>query len=80
MRPPYGSYNDVVRTAAAVRGQAVVIWDFDSGDSTGSSPEQSKQAYSELAAQHPSTVLTLNHDVYGKCTFVLAVSPEQQKR
>ena len=68
MRPPFGSYDEKVRTAAAIRGQAVVIWDFDSGDSTGSSAEQSKQAYSDLAARHPSTVLTLNHDVYGKCS------------
>jgi peptidoglycan/xylan/chitin deacetylase (PgdA/CDA1 family) len=71
MRPPYGSYNDEVRTAAARRGQAVVIWDFDSGDSMGKPSEQSKQAYSDLAAQHPSTVLTLNHDVYGECMFAL---------
>ncbi|KAL0066781.1 hypothetical protein AAF712_006173 [Marasmius tenuissimus] len=29
MRPPFGSYNDLVREVAAERGQKVVIWDFE---------------------------------------------------
>jgi len=64
VRPPYGSYNNLVRQIAASRGQNLVTWDFDSGDSTGSSPAQSKQAYTNLANRHPSTILALNHDVY----------------
>jgi len=64
MRPPYGEYNDLVRQAAYVRGQKLVIWDFDSGDSTGSTAAQSNAAYDQLANQHPSTILALNHEVY----------------
>jgi len=63
-RPPYGSYNDLVRQVAASRGQKLVTWDFDSGDSVGSTPAQSEQAYTSLANQHPSTILALNHEVY----------------
>lgn len=27
--PAYGNYNDLVRQASAVRGQSLVIWDFE---------------------------------------------------
>jgi len=64
MRPPYGEYNDLVRQASYVRGQKLVIWDFDSGDSTGSTPAQSNAAYDQIANQRPSTILALNHEVY----------------
>ncbi|KAH9481128.1 Chitin deacetylase [Psilocybe cubensis] len=62
MRPPYGSYNDLVRQAAAIRGQVLALWDFDSGDSTGSTPAQSEAAYTQLIARHPSTIVALNHE------------------
>jgi len=29
MRPPYGSYNQMVLDVAGARGQGVVIWDFE---------------------------------------------------
>lgn len=29
MRPPYGSYNQLVLDAAGIRGQSVIIWDFE---------------------------------------------------
>jgi peptidoglycan/xylan/chitin deacetylase (PgdA/CDA1 family) len=64
-RPPYGNINDLVRQVADARGQKLVTWDFDSGDSTGSSAEQSIQDYQNLADQHPSTVLALNHETHG---------------
>ncbi|CAE6412643.1 unnamed protein product [Rhizoctonia solani] len=64
MRPPFGSYNDNVLAASANRGQKVAIWDFDSGDSTGFTPAQSKQRYTDIANQRPSTILTLNHETY----------------
>jgi len=64
MRPPYGSYNQQVVDIAGSRGQDVAIWDFDSGDSTGSTPEQSEAAYDAIIAQQPSTILTLNHETY----------------
>jgi peptidoglycan/xylan/chitin deacetylase (PgdA/CDA1 family) len=65
VRPPYGSYNNLVRQVAHTRGQKLVTWDFDSGDSTGSTPAQSNAAYDKLAKKHPSTILALNHEVYG---------------
>jgi len=65
MRPPYGSYNNLVRQVAHERGQKLIIWDFDSGDSTGSTAAQSNAAYDALAERHPLNVLTLNHEVYG---------------
>jgi peptidoglycan/xylan/chitin deacetylase (PgdA/CDA1 family) len=64
-RPPYGNYNDLVRKVAKARGQKLVTWDFDSGDSTGSTPARSKAAYDTVAKQHPSTILALNHETYG---------------
>jgi len=65
MRPPYGNYNNLVRQVAYTRGQKLVTWDFDSGDSTGSTAAQSNAAYDKLAQDHPSTILALNHEVYG---------------
>lgn len=62
MRPPYGEYNDLVREAAGIRGQSIVLWDFDSQDSNGASADQSKQLYDNIIAQHPSNILTLNHE------------------
>ncbi|KAF5327284.1 hypothetical protein D9619_004031 [Psilocybe cf. subviscida] len=64
MRPPYGSYNTLVRQASYIRGQVLAMWDFDSGDSTGSTPAQSKAAYDQVISQHPSNLLALNHEVY----------------
>jgi len=71
MRPPYGNYNDVVRQVAAARGQSLVTWDFDSGDSTGSTAAQSNAAYDKLADSHPSTILALNHEVYEQTAHVV---------
>ena len=65
-RPPFGSYNDLVRKVAQSRGQKLVTWDFDSGDSTGSTPAQSNAAYDSIAKQHPSNILALNHETYGE--------------
>jgi len=62
MRPPYGAYNDLVRQVAAERKQTLITWDFDSGDSTGSTVAQSEAAYDALIARHPSTILALNHE------------------
>jgi len=82
MRPPYGSYNDLVRQAAYVRGQKLAIWDFDSGDSTGSTAAQSDAAYDALAKKHPNTILALNHEVYEQTAHVVvphAISVLQAK-
>ncbi|KAF8607827.1 carbohydrate esterase family 4 protein [Ceratobasidium sp. AG-I] len=73
MRPPYGEYDDEVRTVAASRGQKVVIWDFDSGDSAGKSA-----AYKSLIAKKPNNILTLNHETYA--TTVNDVIPDAIKQ
>lgn len=63
-RPPYRSYNDLVLQAAYVRGQEVVLWDFDSQDSLGVSVQQQKQNYDNTIAQRPENILALNHEVH----------------
>ncbi|KAG5652981.1 hypothetical protein H0H81_002806 [Sphagnurus paluster] len=63
-RPPYGEYNDLVLEVARVRGQTLVNWDFDSGDSAGKTAAQSQKLYDDIAKKRPSTILALNHDVY----------------
>jgi peptidoglycan/xylan/chitin deacetylase (PgdA/CDA1 family) len=65
MRPPFGSYNNLVRRVAAARGQTLAIWDFDSGDTTGSTAEQSNVAYDQVAKEHPLNILTINHETKG---------------
>ncbi|KAK0184414.1 carbohydrate esterase family 4 protein [Armillaria mellea] len=62
MRPPYGSYNDVMLQVAAAHKQSVIIWDFDSGDSVGETAANSEKDYDTLIGKHPSTILTLNHE------------------
>lgn len=64
VRPPYGSYNKDSQEVAGANGQAIVIWDFDSGDSVGKSPEESETEYQNIANKNPSTILTLNHETY----------------
>lgn len=62
-RPPYGEYNELVQQVAAARGQTLANWDFDSLDTTGATGAQSLQAYRDLIATHPSSILTLNHEI-----------------
>nr|ADX07295.1 putative chitin deacetylase [Flammulina velutipes] len=62
MRPPYGNYDDEVLYASYIRGQKVVIWDFDSGDSVGASAAESKERYRTTSLNRPSTLLALNHE------------------
>ncbi|RDB28531.1 hypothetical protein Hypma_014946 [Hypsizygus marmoreus] len=69
MRPPYGSYNNLVLDASGARGQSVVTWDFDSGDSVGASVAQQKTNYNNLVNRRPNTILALNHEVYSSTVF-----------
>ncbi|KAJ6514764.1 carbohydrate esterase family 4 protein [Mycena vulgaris] len=41
-----------------------LIWDFDSGDSTGSTVAQSEALYDKVVSSHPSSLLPLNHETY----------------
>lgn len=72
MRPPYGEYNELVLDVAREEGQTVVIWDFDSGDSMGASPDQSKAAYDTAAQSFPKSLLALNHDTHETTATVVA--------
>ncbi|KAJ7168741.1 carbohydrate esterase family 4 protein [Mycena filopes] len=65
MRPPYGLYNNEVLEVSRVRNQSVVLWDFDSGDSTGSAVAQSEALYADVAKNHPNTLLAVNHETEG---------------
>ncbi|KAG8704495.1 Carbohydrate esterase 4 protein [Ceratobasidium sp. 395] len=64
MRPPFGSYNDNVRNAAGVRGQKIALWDWDSKDSLGATPTESKKSFDQLLAKRPTNILSLHHEVY----------------
>ncbi|KAJ7760618.1 hypothetical protein DFH07DRAFT_918528 [Mycena maculata] len=63
LRPPYGSYNSTVQQMAAAHGMDMVLWDLDSGDSTGSSVNQSEAIYDNaLNGGTDGTLLALNHE------------------
>ncbi|KAG8909930.1 Carbohydrate esterase 4 protein, partial [Tulasnella sp. 408] len=63
VRPPFGSYNDASVEVAKSNGQTIAIWDFDSLDSDGvTSPDESVTLYQNVAAQKPTSILTLNHE------------------
>ena len=49
----------------------MALWDFDSGDTRGVTPEQSKNMYTDFANRHPSTILTLNHEIIPSTAYVL---------
>ena len=86
----YGNYNDMVLDASGIRGQSVIIWDFEwaysslyvflcmltaviffsSQDSLGASAQTSKDLYNNVANQHPSNILTLNHETIGSSAFI----------
>ncbi|TFK31174.1 carbohydrate esterase family 4 protein [Crucibulum laeve] len=69
MRPPYGNYNTRVLDVAGIRKQTVVTWDFDSGDSTGASVTKQKSLYDAVVKKHPSTILSLAHEVHASSVY-----------
>ncbi|KAJ6596023.1 carbohydrate esterase family 4 protein [Mycena sp. CBHHK59/15] len=69
LRPPYGNYNDDVRMVAASRNKSLILWDFDSGDSTGSTPQQSEDMYDQAKASETGTLLALNHETSNTTVF-----------
>ncbi|KAJ6479488.1 carbohydrate esterase family 4 protein [Mycena vitilis] len=84
LRPPYGNCNDTVLAALGQRGMNAATWDFDSGDSTGSSAADSKKAYDQRLASNPTgNILALNHETMASTvTDVLpyAISALQAKK
>ncbi|KAL1744460.1 carbohydrate esterase family 4 protein [Schizophyllum fasciatum] len=71
MRPPYGNYNDQVLSASYIRGQSVVMWGFDSGDSIGAPPDQSIDDYDGYVGQHPDGPIMLNHETYDTTAYTV---------
>ncbi|KAJ6553548.1 carbohydrate esterase family 4 protein [Mycena vulgaris] len=62
LRPPYGNYNTLVRQTAYTLNKKLITWDFDSGDSVNATWQQSEADYNATVAQHPQTLLALNHE------------------
>jgi hypothetical protein len=49
---------------------SVVLWDLDSGDSTGSTEAQSQDIYSAAVAKNPNNILALNHETSSTTAWV----------
>ncbi|KAJ7595330.1 carbohydrate esterase family 4 protein [Mycena floridula] len=65
-RPPYGLHNDQVDAIAKSHSQNLVLWDFDSGDSTGSKLDGILDQYRNLAGlKSLKPTLTVNHETSG---------------
>ncbi|TFK71515.1 carbohydrate esterase family 4 protein [Pluteus cervinus] len=62
VRPPYGLYNDLVREVAGLRGQTIILWDFDSGDTVGLPVDQQIQQYGQVSQSRPVNLLPINHE------------------
>jgi peptidoglycan/xylan/chitin deacetylase (PgdA/CDA1 family) len=62
MRPPYGNYNDNVRSIAYARGQSLALWDRDTGDADGNSTSQSEAVYQDAVNKNVKNMLVLNHE------------------
>ncbi|KAG8858963.1 Carbohydrate esterase 4 protein [Tulasnella sp. 330] len=75
-RPPYGAINAAIDSLLADQNQIPVTWNFDSGDSTGSSPSESIAAYAAWI-QTGQSLIALNHETYPGTvnTVVEAVIP-----
>ncbi|KAF9508802.1 carbohydrate esterase family 4 protein [Hydnum rufescens UP504] len=69
LRPPFGSYTESARSIAASRGQALVIWSYDSGDSkpnarSPSSVREQRGVYDSYVNGKKTGGIFLNHEVY----------------
>ena len=50
-----------------------------SGDSTGVKPEDQKALYDKVIKERPSTILSLEHEVYGMFLLCFSLSPPHQR-
>ncbi|KJA19829.1 carbohydrate esterase family 4 protein [Hypholoma sublateritium FD-334 SS-4] len=71
MRPPYGAYNDIVRSVSGIRGQTIANWNFDSGDTWNITTAAEKQRYVDFVKTKPTSIIALNHDVHQQTAQVL---------
>ncbi|KAK7023045.1 hypothetical protein R3P38DRAFT_2957216 [Favolaschia claudopus] len=63
LRPPYGNYNEDVRSVAAARGQSLALWDWDTGDADGNTTAQSKALLDDIANAKVKNANVLSHEV-----------------
>ncbi|KAJ7895121.1 carbohydrate esterase family 4 protein [Mycena leptocephala] len=66
LRPPYGSYNNLVREVAFQQNKSLVLWDMDSEDSLNATIQESEGYYDTAISSNVSTLLALNHETVGK--------------
>lgn len=68
-RPPYGEYNDKVKTVAQHMGYRVCTWSEDTGDWTGKSSSEIKDYV--LENTHPGSVVLqhMNHNAFNVATL-----------
>ncbi len=58
MRPPYGSYSAATQTHLQNMGfKVLAMWDIDSGDSMGKTPEQQQQVYNSASTDVSHNIL-----------------------
>ncbi|KAJ6460782.1 hypothetical protein DFH09DRAFT_1348281 [Mycena vulgaris] len=62
LRPPYGSYNTLVRQVAFQQNKSLVTWDFDSRDSLNATVQESEGYYDAVINTNITTLLALNHE------------------
>ncbi|KAJ7825955.1 hypothetical protein B0H13DRAFT_2121803 [Mycena leptocephala] len=62
LRPPYGSYNNLVREVAFQQNKSLVLWDMDSEDSLNATIQESEGYYDTAISSNVSTLLALNHE------------------
>ncbi|KAJ7255695.1 hypothetical protein C8J57DRAFT_1517987 [Mycena rebaudengoi] len=63
LRPPFGSYNHLVRQVAFQQNKSLVLWDLDSRDSLTATVEESKGIYDAAINAIVYTLLALNHEI-----------------
>lgn len=62
-RPPYGEYNQTILDIASGQFErTAVLWDLDSGDSTGSTVAHSKAIYDKAIQSDKSNYISLEHE------------------
>ncbi|KAH6902254.1 hypothetical protein BKA70DRAFT_1435413 [Coprinopsis sp. MPI-PUGE-AT-0042] len=59
IRFAYGRASKAAQDEIARSGKAIVLWDFDSGDTAGVSASDQIKRYQDVAASHPSSLLSL---------------------
>ncbi|GAA5962779.1 hypothetical protein JCM8115_001953 [Rhodotorula mucilaginosa] len=62
-RPPFGEYDNKSLKVLQERGYSVALWDFDSEDANGATPEESIESYKDMLRTFPTPHIALNHEI-----------------